>query len=553
MNKLLTYLLIISSLTLWAQGRPGEKKNIRQDTISLEELSHQGIKLIQAKEKKDGMSLQTDSLTKPYPKQAAPQQDEVPSQNIDTIGLTIDNVVLKDLPGTKRMDSLWFQELYQPDLYDSISNLKINLDTLATTDVTLDTIDLKHKLKLLNQKTQLNIVYHPALVRTIKAFLKHRKKSLGRLFGMAAYYFPIFEEKLAKYNIPLEMKYLAIIESALNPRAISRAGAGGLWQFMYSTGKVYDLEINTYVDERFNPIQETEAACKHMQDLYKIFHDWNLVLAAYNSGAGNVTKAIRRSGGHKNYWNIRAFLPRETAGYVPLFQATLFLGEYAKDYGIVSTKPNFHYIATDTIVVKHNITFNQVSRLLKIDEKELEFLNPQYKLNIIPYVEGQHYTLKLPLNLVGVFVTNEKLINELVQKEFNRKEKPLPKFYKLNNYLVYRVRPGDYLGRIATRFHTTVRKIKRLNGMRSNRLSVGQKLRIYTRYPVASSHASKHHSSNRPSFKHKKFVTYQVKIGDTLWNISRRYKVSLSEIMKWNRLKKHSKLKPGMTLKIYKS
>ncbi len=546
MKRLLFYILLTGSFVINAQEQVNQQSQ-QNDTLSLEQLSNQGIQVIQTTQpeaSKDTLTANTAIDT-----EAIPVEEPIFA---DTTNISIDNVVLKDLPGVKRMDSLWFQELYQPVLYDSINDLKGQIDQMTTGEVTLDTIEIKQKLRLLNQKTQLDIVYHPALVRTINAFLKNRKKSLGRLFGMAEYYFPIFEEKLAKYNIPLEMKYLAIVESALNPRAISRAGAGGLWQFMYSTGKVYGLEINSYVDERFDPIQETEAACKHMQDLYKVFKDWNLVLAAYNSGAGNVTKAIRRSGGHKNYWNIRSYLPRETAGYVPLFQATLFLGEYAKDYGIETTKPNFHYIATDTIRIKHNITFNQISRLLKIDEKELEFLNPQYKLNIIPYVEDRPYSLKLPLELVGVFVTNEPLIYELVQKEFNRKEKPLPKFYKLNNYVVYRVRPGDYLGRIARKFHTTVRKIKRLNGMRSNRLRVGQRLKIYTRFPVASASNKKTHK-NKKSFKNKQLVTYKVKQGDTLWNISRRYNVSLSDILKWNKLKSNAKLKPGMKLKIYKS
>jgi len=545
---------ILLSFSILSFGQQETTQETQSDTLSIEQLSKNGIKVINGKVdvKSETINIDIDNQELITNTQIE-EQDTIKALTVDTLGMSIDNVILKDLPEAKRFDSLWFEELYQPFLYDSINDMHSNIENLFVDDVKLDTVDLKNKIALLNQKTQLEIVYHPALVRTIKAFLKQRKQSLGRLFGMAEYYFPIFEEKLSKYDIPLEMKYLAIVESALNPRAVSRAGAGGLWQFMYSTGKVYGLEINTYVDERFDPLQETEAACKHMQDLYKVFHDWNLVLAAYNSGAGNVTKAIRRSGGYKNYWNIRPYLPRETAGYVPLFQATWFLGEYAEDYGIESTKPNFHYIGTDTIRVKHSITFNQVSRLLKISEKELEFLNPQYKLNIIPYVENKHYTLKLPLELVGVFVTNENLINELVQKEFNRKEKPLPKFYKLRNYMVYRVRPGDYLGRIARKFHTSVRKIKRLNGLRSNRLRVGQKLKIYSRYPVAISTKNKKQPTKHKQKSKAKLITYRVKEGDTLWNISRKYNVSLSEIIKWNKLKYNTKLKPGMKLKIYKS
>ncbi len=541
MKQLLTTIFLLANTVIFAQSDtiflPKHNQIIRNDTI---------VNKINT----------PDSTVITHPKSGIIQNDKPQAVTITTTGdgtnITIDNIILNDLPNAKRIDSLWYKKLYQPILYDSIAALNEKIE-LLNAGIEFDTIELKQKLALLNQKTQLDIVYHPALARTIKVFLKNRKKSLGRVFGMAEYYFPIFEEKLAKYDVPLEMKYLAIIESALNPRAISPAGAGGLWQFMYSTGKVYGLEINNYVDERFDPIQETEAACRHMQDLYRIFKDWNLVLAAYNSGAGNVSKAIRRSGGHTNYWNIRPYLPRETAGYVPLFQATLFLGEYAEDYGITTKASDFRYIATDTIQVKQTIRFDQISRLLKIDVEELEFLNPQYKLNTIPYVEGQNYTLKLPIELVGVFVTNEAIINELVQKELNRKEKPLPKFFKLNNYIVYRVRGGDYLGKIATKFHVSVSKIKRWNHLRSNNLRIGQKLKIFSRYAVASNSKRKKKKTKKKKHFKGKYITYRVKQGDTLWGITQKYKVSISELRLWNGLKRNQGLKPGMTLKIYKS
>ncbi len=540
----LVTLLILAINNIFAQNDtiflPKNHQVIQNDTIATQTSIDQ--KIVNEKNSKTPDSIE----------QKTPQMPRIITTG-DGLNINIDNIVLKDLPKAKRIDSLWYKTLYQPVLYDSIAQLNEKIEALNIgTD--LDSIELKQRLRLLNQKTQLDIVYHPALARTIKVFLKNRKKSLGKLFGMAEYYFPIFEEKLAKYDIPLEMKYLAIVESALNPRAVSRAGAGGLWQFMYSTGKVYGLEINNYVDERFDPIQETEAACKHMQDLYKIFKDWNLVLAAYNSGAGNVSKAIRRSGGYTNYWNIRPYLPRETAGYVPLFQATLFLGEYAQEYGITTKISDFHYIATDTIQIKQTITFDQISRLLKIDVAELEFLNPQYKLNTIPYVEGQNYTLKLPIELIGVFVSNESIINELVQKELNRKEKPLPKFYKLNNYIVYRVRGGDYLGKIARKFHVSVSKIKRWNHLRSNRLRIGQKLKIFSRYAIATSSKRINKSKKKKEYKNKgKYVIYRVKKGDTLWGITQKYKITISQLRKWNNLKKSQALKPGMTLKIYKS
>jgi len=502
----------------------------------------------------DSILVITDTINNiPVYKKVAKTDSIKGEQVLQKINLSnIDTGNLNDLEEAKRYDSLWYKFLYKPVLFDSINTLKAKIVQKGS-PIILDTTILKNQLERLNQKTQLNIVYNPILARTIQAFLKSRKKSLGKLFKIADYYFPIFEEKLVKYDIPLEMKYLAIVESALNPRAVSRAGAGGLWQFMYSTGKMYGLEINSYVDERFDPIQSTEAACKHMQDLYKVFKDWNLVLAAYNSGAGNVTKAIRRSGGYKNYWNIRPYLPRETASYVPLFEATLFLGEYANEYGIDKEVGNkFHYIATDTVRVKKTLTFDQISKLLKMSTAELEFLNPQYKLNIIPYVEDKNYTLKLPVELVGVFVNNEPEIYAYVQKELNRREKPLPKFYKFKNYTVYRVRPGDFLGKIARRYHVSISKIKRWNRLRSNRLRVGQKLKIYSRHAMIVSAKSKQNKTSKSKLK-SSFIIYKVKPGDTLWDISRKYKISVTDIKRWNKLKSSDKLRPGMKLKIRKS
>jgi len=543
MKNLFIYIILLSFISVQAQNNQPKKSKdsvlVCVDTIN-------GIpiyKRLAKDEIKQGMKTLEISKIK--------RQENTP----DTLDIsTIEKMILRDLPQAREMDSLWYYSLYQPVLFDSINELT-QQDSLSDF-VQLDSVKLKKQLEILNQKTQLEIVYHPALARTIKVFLKNRKKSLKRLFSIAHYYFPFFEEKLAKYDIPLEMKYLAIVESALNPRAVSPAGAGGLWQFMYSTGKMYGLEINNYVDERFDPLKSTEAACKHMQDLYKIFKDWNLVLAAYNSGAGNVTKAIRRSGGYTNYWNIRPYLPHETAGYVPLFQATLFLGEYAKEYGLEpDASLNLKYILTDTIQVKQTLTFDQISKLLKIKTDELEFLNPQYKLDIIPYIKDKNYALKLPVNLAGVFVNNENLIYTYAQKELEKKEKPLPKFYKFNNYVVYRVRQGDYLGKIARRYHVSVSKIKRWNGLRSSRLRIGQKLKIYSRYAVAQSFKTKNKSvkKSRKSYKRKKIITYLVKPGDTLWNISRKYQITVSEIRKWNNLKTKDKLKPGMKLKIIKS
>ena len=221
----------------------------------------------------------------------------------------------------------------------------------------------------------------------------------------------MFEGELDKHNIPLEIKYLAIVESALKPRARSRVGATGLWQFMFATGKQYGLDVNSYVDERSDPVKSTQTAATYLGVLYKIFGDWDLALAAYNSGPGNVSKAIRRSGGSKNYWNIRHNLPRETANYVPAFYATLYIFEYANEHNIKARENTLAYFETDTVQVKRQLTFEQIYETLNVDIEVLQFLNPQYKLDIVPYIKDRNYTLTLPVKDIGKFLSNEKEYN----------------------------------------------------------------------------------------------------------------------------------------------
>ena len=293
----------------------------------------------------------------------------------------------------------------------------------------------------------------------------------------ARYYFPMFEEQLSIYDIPLEIKYLAIVESALKPRARSRVGAQGLWQFMYQTGKQYELNVSSYVDERQDPLRATEAACKYLSYLYKLYEDWDLALAAYNSGPGNVNKAIRRSGGQKNYWSLRNYLPRETAGYVPIFYATLYIFKYAEEHGIVPEKEVINHFETDTIHIKKQVTFEQINKYLDVDIEMLQFLNPQYKLDIIPYVKGKDYYIRLPLYNVGQFTSNESELYAFVEEEEKKREKALPKYVEENNRITYRVVSGDYLGKISNKYGVSVSSLKRWNGLRSNRLKIGQRLR----------------------------------------------------------------------------
>jgi membrane-bound lytic murein transglycosylase D len=293
----------------------------------------------------------------------------------------------------------------------------------------------------------------------------------------------------------------------------------------------------------------TEAAAKYLSRLYEIFGDWDLALAAYNSGPGNVTKAIRRSGGYQNYWNIRPFLPRETAGYLPAFLATMYIFEYAEAHGFTPERPPFNFIDTDTVRVKQMITLDQVAEVTGAKIEALQFLNPSYKLDIIPYIEDEDYVLRLPREYVGTFVQTEDSIYAFAQAEFNKREKPLPQFFDNDTRIRYRVRSGDYLGRIARQFGVRVSQIKRWNGLRSNTIRVGQRLTIYPRKPVnVSSKEPPPKVTETPSGK-----TYKVRNGDSLWSIAQKFPgVSVENLREWNNIRGNA-LKPGMTLIVSKN
>jgi membrane-bound lytic murein transglycosylase D len=458
---------------------------------------------------------------------------------------------LKDQELAAKIDEKWFEELYNNTLYDTIYKTVSELDYETVDYPELSTDTLKARLARLNAKTPFNVEYNPSLESVIKGFLKNRRGYFERIMGLSSFYFPMFERELDAYNIPLEMKYLAIVESALNPRAKSRVGATGLWQFMYATGKQYGLEVSSYVDERSDPIKSTTTAAEYLSKLYEIFGDWDLALAAYNSGPGNVSKAIRRSGGYENYWNIRHNLPRETAGYVPAFLATMYIFEYAKEHGFLSEKPMFYAFETDTITVKQMITLDQVSEATNLTIEELQFLNPMYKLDIIPVIENKNYYLRLPRTSIGTFVTNESAIYASAKAELEAREKPLPQFSEMSSKFTYRVKSGDNLGYIARKYSVRVSDIKRWNGLRSNNIRIGQRLTIYPRNPVAAQQTS---STEKPvtTTSSSGQKTYTVKSGDSLWSISQKFPgVSVQNIRDWNDIS-GTNLKPGMKLLVSK-
>lgn len=405
------------------------------------------------------------------------------------------------------VDSLWVNELTNQDLFDNMQDDLKRLNPDEEVDYSLSTDLLKERLAKMDAKSPFNIEYSKGLENIIKSYLKNRPRSYERLMAISEYYFPMFEEHLAKYNVPIEIKYLAVIESALNPRAKSRVGATGLWQFMYPTGKQYNLEVNSYVDERSDPIKATEAACQYLTSLYNMFGDWDLVLASYNAGPGNVTKAIRRSGSYSNYWNIRKNLPKETQAYVPTFLATMYIYEYAKEHGIKGKKAPVTYFETDTIMVKRQMSFKQVAQLLDVPVSQLQLLNPIYKLDVIPYTTEKAHYLRLPKEKIGLFTSNENAIYAYLDHEDSKRERPYfinkPETaiasikrdssiskavasaspYKKERTAsvatkVHTVKRGDNLGAIASKYDVSVAELRKWNKIKGNNIMAGQKIRI---------------------------------------------------------------------------
>lgn len=447
---------------------------------------------------------------------------------------------------SSEIDSLWKQELYNSELFDEmyafVTELGINeREEIEIEELTTEVLMLR--LALLDAKTPFDVAYSPALESVIKSYLSRRRNSLQRLMNLSNFYFPMFEQELDRHNLPLELKYLAIVESALNPRARSRVGATGLWQFMYPTGRMYGMEVTSYVDERSDPLKATESAAKYLGSLYNMFNNWDLALASYNAGPGRVSNAIRRSGGETNYWKMRHNLPRETAGYVPAFLATMYIFEYAEEHGFKLPKSGLPYYETDTIHVKQTLKFADLSELLDIPMEELRFLNPSYKLDIIPYIEGKNYYLRLPNDVLGVFASNEDLVYAYIDSKAEKNNKPVPEFYAQEEQITYRVKSGDFLGKIANQYGVTVNNIKTWNNLRSNNLRIGQRLIIYPRGQRTTSTAVAQNNNATPG-------EYIVRQGDTLWSIANKFPgVTIENLKNWNGIS-GTTLRPGMKLKL---
>jgi membrane-bound lytic murein transglycosylase D len=439
--------------------------------------------------------------------------------------------------------------------------ISVNLETENLTSDTPDSVLIK-RLKAIN--SFIPLPYNNIIKNHIIYYTQRIPNKIDLILGLSSYYLPIFEEIFDQYDMPKELKAMAIIESALNPVATSRVNARGIWQFMYRTARQYNLEITTYVDERLDPVASSHAAAKYLKDAYTIFGDWSLAIASYNCGAGNVNKAIRRAGGSRDFWTIYPYLPRETRGYVPSFVAALYTLAYYKDHGI-TPRPIAMPAHVDTFEIKKPLHFGQISELIGIPKEEIADLNPQYVKEIIPGSENKSYLLRLPFNYTAQFVDSEKQIFTFKDSiYFNPIVLNEAKSAASQTTTYHTVRKGETLGRIAQRYGVRLSDLQRWNGVKSN-IRIGQRLAIHkngepssanrTSSAASSSSTSKTTSATTSnssvSSSSGGYLMYTVKKGDTLWEISRKFDgVTLNDIMKLNGFTKSSKILPGKKIKI---
>ncbi|XOV66192.1 MAG: LysM peptidoglycan-binding domain-containing protein [Fluviicola sp.] len=390
------------------------------------------------------------------------------------------------------------------------------------------------RLNTLNELSPFHLDCNEATLNTIKFFAEKRRGFIKVCMGRSELYFDMFEEKLDDYGLPIELKYLAVIESGLRPQVKSRAGACGLWQFMYRTGRMFGLEQNSYVDERMDPEKATDAACQYLKKLYGMYNDWNLALAAYNAGPGNVNKAIRRSGNKKTYWEVRPFLPRETQGYVPNFIAAAYMISYHKEHNIVPEEAMIKYYELDTMCLQKGVHMETISDLLEISLEDIQRLNPIYKRNYIPKGVIEPYCVTLPLDEIGKLVSLEDSLYSLEKEKYDTPTIDDPSTPEqtststsTSSYAYHKVKSGETLGTIASKHGTTVSELQRLNGLSSSRIYVGQRLKVKaTAKPTTATTTNTTNSGSRQY--------YTVRSGDTFGRIAQRYGMSISQLRRLN-------------------
>ena len=468
-------------------------------------------------------------------------------------------------------------EDYSPELTDSLLNIwylhrQVNNDKhgegydMDSVNLTSNVPDNVLKERLESMNSYITLPFNETVRNYMVLYSEKMPTKMGNILGLCQYYMPIFEETFSKYDLPDELKYMAIIESALNPVAVSRAGAKGMWQFMTKTAKSYGLEINSYVDERLDPFKASDAAARYLVDSYRLFGDWNLAISSYNCGPGNVNKAIRRGGG-RDFWTVYDYLPRETRGYVPAFVGAMYAIRYGKEYGLTPSNVQMP-VQVDTFEIRRNLHFEQISDLVGISVEELENLNPQYIKDVIPGNSGT-YILRIPFNYSSAFIANEdslythraeELLNPqtLVSSKQTSRSSGSGGGSPTTSQVRYKVKSGDNLGKIAARYHVTVKQLMSWNHLRSSSIRIGQTLVINKAgAPVSNSSASSSApkpktsastSASKPQTSSAQATTYKVKQGDNLYNIAKKYGTTADKLMRYNGIS--SKLRIGQIIKI---
>jgi len=488
--------------------------------------------------------------------------------------------------------SLYYQEHISRGSADSV------IDALAYEAGTVPQFSDEvycQRLAKLNEISDFGFDCNTVSLATIKFFAASRRNFAKVVLGRSRIYFDLFEEKLAENGLPLELKYLSVIESGLRPQVKSRAGALGLWQFMYGTGKMYGLTENSYIDERMDPVKATEAACRFLKKLYEIYGDWNLALAAYNAGPGNVNKAIKRSGGKRTYWEIRPFLPKETQGYVPNFIAATYLLHYHAEHNIVPAENKFHYYQLDTMCLQSGIHMQTIDRLVSWSTEEIQSLNPIYKTTYIPPTSPRQ-CITGPLDKIGLLVSLEDSLYALERALYGNggyslpaavvvntnndpsdqivvsnpdKDIPKTKVVTTVKYTYHRVKSGESLGKIGAQYNVSLQEIMDWNGMTSTRITVGQMLKIQTKTSTTVENPEYIESLKpkvqdtlngtpvvntptpvvrQPATAAKKY--YSVRSGDTFSRIAGKHGLTVTQLKKLNPNVNSSRIQPGQKIRI---
>ncbi len=412
------------------------------------------------------------------------------------------------------------------------------------------------RLALMDNMSPFEFQCNAASLSIVKYFAENRRNFTRVVLGRSALYFDMFEEMLAKYEMPIELKYLAVIESGLRPQVKSRAGALGLWQFMYRTGLYYGLEENSYIDERMDPVMATDATCRYLKKLYEIYNDWNMALAAYNAGPGNVNKAIRRSGGKTSYWEVRPFLPRETQGYVPNFIGAAYILTYHKEHNIIPFPAKLHNSQLDTICLKQGVRMDKISSVTGWDLDEIKTLNPIYKTNYIPKTDPPQ-CITGPFAEIGKIISMEEQIygptivtpenadstNLIADGKSESEDGVIDETEILNpaannKVISHTVRRGETLNKIAEKYGVTVREIMDWNNMSKTTLYAGQRLKI-------GGKAAATQSAPKPVVKY-----YSVRSGDTFSTIARRHGLTQTQLKSLNPKVNINRLDVGQKLRI---